>query len=541
VSEQYEKVVIPGKEDRRFVRVPPDAGRTARAMGNLGYALERALADVIDNSIAAHATKVSVVMDQIFNNRVHIEIIDNGDGIRLIDLPAAIKYGAADRNDPTSLGVFGFGLKTACQSFTTRFAVCSSPKDGSDSGQIIFDENIISEHGDFLYETPDPSPEYLEKIKELGSKHGTAVVIEDADHFYQFGNSVDPRTEERKQKKYFKDQEDNVRLHLRKTFQRFVDVNDDRARNVEIIFNDEVISPWDPFCLKEQKTEKAIDETLSLQTKSGKQGMVIFRGFILPEKSEFEDQELKKDVGPNTHGIYVYRENRLIQMAEYFDLFRRETHQARARYELSYDGTLDELFQTGLQKDSISLGDLADHFKDLMKPMVRETDLRARGARNKKDTTDMHAGSQRVIGIAEKRINQAKITPIDEHSATVENQYGLTILPIESSSVASVTFINPVESITNGLLWEMRLQNGKQVVTINKSHEFYSKVYLPTKSNVIATRGLDALIWALAIAEANCTIPEYRRQFQDFKFEISKQLRELVEEFPEPKLVDEDE
>ena len=162
MSEQYEKVVIPGKEDRHFVRVPPDAGRTARAMGNLGYALERALADVIDNSIAAHATKVSVVMEQIFNNRVHIEIIDNGDGIRLIDLPAAIKYGAADRNDPTSLGVFGFGLKTACQSFTTRFAVCSSPKDGSDSGQIIFDENVISEHGDFLYETPDPSPKYLQ-------------------------------------------------------------------------------------------------------------------------------------------------------------------------------------------------------------------------------------------------------------------------------------------------------------------------------------------------------------------------------------------
>jgi hypothetical protein len=113
-------------------------------------------------------------------------------------------------------------------------------------------------------------------------------------------------------------------------------------------------------------------------------------------------------------------------------------------------------------------------------------------------------------------------------------------LPIESSSVSSVTFINPVESITNGLLWEMRLQNGKQVVSINKSHDFYSKVYLPTKSNVIATRGLDALIWSLAISEANCTVPEYRRQFEEFRFEMSKRLRDLVDEFPEPKLSDED-
>ena len=541
MNEQYEKIVIPGKEDQRFVRVPPDAKRTAQAMGNLGYALERALADVIDNSIAAHATKVSVVMEQIYNNRVRIEIIDNGDGIRRADLPSAIKYGSADRNDSTSLGVFGFGLKTACQSFTTRFSVCSSPKDGSESGQIIFDENLISEHGDFLYETPDPYSEYLQKIKELGSEHGTAVVIEDADHFYQVNNSDDSRIEERKQKKYFKDQERNVRLHLRKTFQRFVDLDDARARNVEITFNDEVIVPWDPFCLKEPKTEKAIDESLPLQTKSGKQGTVIFRGYILPEKSEFEDQELKIGMGPNTHGIYVYRENRLIQMAEYFDLYAKDTHQARARYELSYDGSLDELFQTGLQKDSISLGDLADHFKELMQPMVREIKAREIGRRNKIDTTNMHAVSQRVIGIAEKRITQAKITPIDEHSATVENQYGQTVLPIESSSVTSVTFINPVESIVNGLLWEIRLQNGKQVVNLNKSHSFYSKVYLPTKSNVIATRGLDALIWALAITEANCTIPEYKRQFEEFRFEIAKKLRELVEEFPEPKIADEDE
>jgi len=543
MSENYEEVTLLGMENRKFVKVPPDAGRTSRAMGHLGYEFEKAVADLIDNSIAAYATKVQVVIEQIFNSGVYVEIVDNGIGIRRDNLPEAIKYGSEDRDDPRSLGVFGFGLKTACQSVTTKFSICSSPEDESDPGQINFDEEIIAKHGDFVYETPDPSLEYLKKIKDLGSKHGTAVVIEDADRFYKFSDDSDLRNLERKQKKYFEKKVKEVELHLRKTFQRFVDFSDSRAQNVEICFNDAYISAWDPFCVNNPSSEMEIDETLELQTKSGKKGKVIFRGYILPDKTQFESEDEKNeaDVGPNTHGIYVYRENRLIQMSEYFNLFKRDTHQARARYELSYDGILDELFQTGLQKDSISLGDLADHFKDLMTPMVRETDKRSRGAQSKKDTKDMHASSQRIIGIAEKRITQAQITPIDEHSATVENQYGKTILPIESSTVDVVTYINPVESIQDGQLWEWRLQNGKQVVNINKSHEFYSKVYLPTRSNVIATRGLDALIWALAVTEASCTIPQYQKQFREFRFEISKKLRELVEEFPEPRLTDEDE
>lgn len=542
MSKNYNKVTLSGMENRKFIKVPPDAGRTTRAMGHLGYDFEKALADLIDNSIAANATKVQVVIEQIFNNRVHVEIIDNGIGIRREDLPEAIKYGSEDRDDPTSLGVFGFGLKTACQSFTTRFLICSSPKGDSEPGQINFDEEIIGKHGDFVYETPDPSLVYLQKIKDLGSDHGTAIVIEDADRFYKFSDDSDLRSLEKKQKKYFDKKINEVELHLRKTFQRFIDFQDSRARNVEITLNDERVTAWDPFCTNNPSSEKAIDETLELQTKSGKKGKVIFRGFILPDRTEFasDADKAEADIGPATHGIYVYRENRLIQKAEYFNLFKRETHQVRARYELSYDGTLDELFQTGLQKDSISLGDLADFFYVLMQPMVRETDRRSRGAQSKKDTKDMHASSQKIIGIAEKRINQAKITPIDEHSATIENHYGQTILPIESSTVEVVTYINPVESIRDAQLWEWRLQNGKQVVDINKSHEFYTKVYLPTKSNVIATRGLDALIWALAVTEANCTIPQYQKQFREFRFEISKKLRELVEEFPEPRLTDED-
>jgi hypothetical protein len=48
------------------------------------------------------------------------------------------------------------------------------------------------------------------------------------------------------------------------------------------------------------------------------------------------------------------------------------------------------------------------------------------------------------------------------------------------------------------------------------------------------------VFWALAITEANCAIPEYQKQFREFRYEVSKILRELVESMPEPKFDEDD-
>lgn len=266
--------------------------------------------------------------------------------------------------------------------------------------------------------------------------------------------------------------------------------------------------------------------------------------YILPSQVEFKDQVLYKDaeVGPSTHGVYVYRENRLIDQATYFGLFKKDTHMANLRVEFSYEGALDELFQTALQKGSMVLGDLEDAVRDFLTPLIRETNLRSRGNARKKDTSGIHDLSQKRIASAENRVNHAVVEAIDEKNARVVSKYGEVILPIHSINDGTEALpINPVESINDGHLWQMRLQNGKQVVELNKGHEFYSKVYLPNKGNSIAVQGLDIILWSLAITEANCTIPEYKKQFREFRFEVSRTLRELVESLPEPKYDDVDE
>ena len=115
-------------DGKRYSVVPPNASRMVRGMGRLSYEFEQAIADLVDNSIAANATKVDISIEQRVGGKVYVHVADNGIGIRADDLPSAIQYGAADRKDDSSLGVYGFGLKTACQSFTSSFSVVSKVK-----------------------------------------------------------------------------------------------------------------------------------------------------------------------------------------------------------------------------------------------------------------------------------------------------------------------------------------------------------------------------------------------------------------------------
>jgi len=531
------------REGITYVIARPDAKRTTKGLSKISYNFEKAIADLIDNSIAAHATKIDVILESRISG-IYVHVMDNGEGMTRSQLPHAIRYGADDHQDDRRLNVYGFGMKTACQSISSKFRVISRTKSDPKSNMITFDQAVIDALNEFAFPI-EAAPERFERVLNnfTGNQSGTLIMIEDADRFF---NSEERLKDENRAKKFINSRIEVTKDHLRKVFQRFLDADDDRVPTIVISVNGIELQPWDPFCLKEPTVKVEAEHIFNgLMTNSGKTGTVIFRGYILPARHEFENQDLASDsqIGPQTHGVYVYRENRLIEMSTYFDppLFRRDTHMNTLRIEFSYDGSLDELFNTGLQKASMNLGDLEDAIRKLMEPLVREATLRSRGKGRVRPDTDSHAASNKGIKNAEARIEQAKIEPVDSKKATVLSNYGSVILPIVSAfDDLPVNFVNPVPSIDDGHLWQLRFHNNKQVVDLNKGHEFYEKVYLPIQDNSIATRGLDYIFWALAVEEARCTIPEFKRQLEQFRFKVSMNLKELVESMPEPKNPDDD-
>lgn len=537
-NSNYKTVEVDGKE---YVRVAPGASRMVDAMSSLSYEFQEAIADLVDNCIGANASIVKVNIEQRVGNRVYVSVIDNGRGIAKSDLPAAIQYGGPKNDDDAHLNVYGYGLKTACSSFTDLFYVVSKTREQPDVYMIEFDKKIMRERDDFLFAIGLAEKEFEKSLMEVASDgHGTLIVTKDAARLF---TSVNQKNDEKQAQKMVNRKIETTKRHLRKVFQRFMDFEDSRARNVEIYVNDEKLTPWDPFCLSEGIVPEAECKLEGLRTASGKTGTVIIKGYILPDDVEFTDEQSAKDaeIGPNTHGVYVYRENRCIKLATYFDLFKRETHLSRLRVEFSYDEALDELFHTSLQKDSMVLGDLEERVKEFLVPLKREADKRSRSKSRKKDTLSIHTPSQRRISAVDSELGKARIEAIDEKSALVESQYGEVVLPIRSRvDDHDAVPINPVDSLDDGQLWELSLHNGRQVVEINKGHEFYRKVYLPNQRNSSAIQGLDMIMYSLAIIEARSSIPEYRKQFREFRFEVSRTLRQIAEGMPEPKLDDDD-
>src|SRR5690606_26688125 len=84
-------------------------------------------ADIIDNSIAADASTVDLKVSMDFRGSIRVSIADDGIGMDRDGLIRAMRYGSPERPDPSSLGKFGMGLKTASTAFCRKLSVTSRP------------------------------------------------------------------------------------------------------------------------------------------------------------------------------------------------------------------------------------------------------------------------------------------------------------------------------------------------------------------------------------------------------------------------------
>lgn len=102
----------------------PDPERIVNGLRDTGYNFNTAIADIVDNSIAANASKINIDVDMDPDMNVRVYIADNGCGMDLEGLKNAMKYGSKERSEKNSLGKFGLGLKTASTAFVKSFLCC---------------------------------------------------------------------------------------------------------------------------------------------------------------------------------------------------------------------------------------------------------------------------------------------------------------------------------------------------------------------------------------------------------------------------------
>lgn len=102
------------------------------SMRSVGYDLNTAIADIIDNSIAANATKISILYFGQ-GEEPYIAIVDDGDGMDDQTAFEAMQLAGNSPNEnraSNDLGRFGLGLKTASLS-QARSLLMTTLQDGA--------------------------------------------------------------------------------------------------------------------------------------------------------------------------------------------------------------------------------------------------------------------------------------------------------------------------------------------------------------------------------------------------------------------------
>lgn len=291
--------------------IAPTASALLKSLRGLGYTPETALADLIDNSIAAGAKTVALSIDWNAGDP-RIAVRDDGRGMSLDQLTDAMRFGGEGPDAPRAaddLGRFGLGLKTAALSQCRRMTVASAQ--GSGRACLSWDIAVVSETRKWtaLVDADIPAFEHVQPIGP--GDVGTIVVLEAMD---ELGGLFGLDSER------FYARLADIRAHFAMVFHRFLSGD---ARRVRILINGRDVAAWDPML----RTHPATRMLGSGQIGTGLQA-IRATSYVLPHRDIFaNDQEFQAAGGPGgwaeRQGFYVYRGDRLVVAGSWLGLGER--------------------------------------------------------------------------------------------------------------------------------------------------------------------------------------------------------------------------
>ena len=317
------------------------------SMRSVGYSLNTAVADIIDNSIAAHAKTISI---RYFDHGEdpYMAIIDDGDGMDYETAVNAMKLAGTNPNakrNASDLGRFGLGLKTASLS-QARSVMLSTVQHGRQN-TLRWDLDHVARTREWDLETLDEEQTNLElprKVRDLmPSMHGTCVLWRNLD---RLGNVAGDSLQDIDQAML------ELSGYLGLVFHRFLHpYPEDEIERISITVNDEPVPERDPFLVNNLATQRQ-----RMQRIPGTDATLC--GYTLPyqNKLTMEDRsllDLKQEKGHtlfDTQGFYIYRAYRLITWGSWFRLLTRKEATKLSRVQVDIPNNMDDEWTLDIKK-----------------------------------------------------------------------------------------------------------------------------------------------------------------------------------------------
>lgn len=345
------------------IKNPPKASAlmaTARSFGN--YNLGAALADLIDNSIQAKATKVSVRF-VVENAGLTVRIRDNGTGMSKEQLIVAMQPANVhpeDARTATDLGRFGWGLKSA--SFSQARVLTVVTWLASSCNAATWDLDDLE---DWSMKVMVGDAAKLNLRDAIATATGTEVIWTSCDRLLDKGAlaTLDELLNEKISL---------AKKHLSLIFHRYM--VGENCSKLDIAIQGIVLKPTDPFLTNHSATHTMDEE--AYQLRDGE--FVKIKPYIIPHfsKLSLEEKELLGgDEGlVRNQGFYVYRNQRLIIHGTWFKLIpHTDVHQlTRVRVDLPNSQDID--WKITLDKSDAQMPTiLRAHLKNIIKNFSKKS------------------------------------------------------------------------------------------------------------------------------------------------------------------------
>lgn len=344
----------------------------------IGYTLETAIADIVDNSISASASCTNIFFFPVRD--AYIAILDDGCGMDADALEIAMRYGSQNPNEErkaNDLGRFGLGLKTASLS-QCRTLTVASKQDGRIEA-CCWDIDHVIEACDWSLLILESEKEFdaIPQIEELRKlKSGTLVVWQNLDRL-KIGELDFSRSMGKKM--------DDVRTHLSLVFHRYIS-GEPGIKKMQLRINNVPVKPADPFFLK-RNTQVMSDEIMNINGSK-----VVVRPYILPHISNLTSDEIAtlggKEGLRKSQGFYVYRNKRLLVWGTWFRMMRQAELSKLARVQVDIPNTLDSLWTLDIKKSTAIPPEEVRNNLDSVIERLAERSKRTWIFRGKKETHD---------------------------------------------------------------------------------------------------------------------------------------------------------
>jgi hypothetical protein len=356
------------------IYLPPDARVLMESTRALGYSLESAIADLLDNSVAVESKNINIQF-RPFDNP-YLYILDDGHGMSPKDITNSMRYGSHDPNLSRSakdLGRFGLGLKTASLS-QCRCLTVVTKKDGVISGRqwnldVVKDWNLL--------ELDDKHLEELPGYKELIiMENGTLVVWQKLDRLLNGVSSPETLLGQKMT---------DVRNHISLVFHRYLS-GEPGLNKVLMSINNVPVSPVDPFLVG--KSEQIMDiEPIYINKQK-----ISVTPYVLPHISRLSKNELDGLGGEEglrrKQGFYIYRSKRLLVWGTWFRLLRQDELYKLARVKIDIPNSLDHQWTLDIRKSTAIPPEAVKNCLKVIVKTIADRSKRTYTFRGRKETSE---------------------------------------------------------------------------------------------------------------------------------------------------------